>query len=85
VSESPTSSSAARRGVVVGFDDPRGLGVIEEAPGATYGFHCTAIADGSRRIAVGTPVVFVLKAGHLGRFEAWGVSPLELPADPAAG
>jgi cold shock CspA family protein len=67
----------ARYGVVTDFDDPRGLGTVQEATGASFAFHCTAIADGSRTIAVGTPVMFVVQAGHLGRFEAWGLRPLE--------
>ena len=33
-------------------------------------FHCTAVADGSRTIAVGAPVVYQVVAGHLGRWEA---------------
>jgi len=61
-------------GVVEEFDDPRGLGVIAGDDGRRYPFHCTAIADGSRRIAVGTRVVFAVAAGHLGRLEARAVT-----------
>ena len=51
------------------FDEPRGLGVID-SDGTRYPFHCTQIADGSRTIAAGTPVRFVVRAGRLGRWEA---------------
>lgn len=61
-------------GVVTDFDDPRGLGTIE-ADGATYPFHCTAIADGSRTIEVGTPVAFEVRAGLMGRWEAAHIEP----------
>ena len=43
---------------------------ITAADGATYPFHSTVIADGSRTIAVGTAVEFEVTAGHLGRWEA---------------
>jgi cold shock CspA family protein len=61
-------------GQVVSFDDPRGLGVIETSGGQRYGFHCTAITDGTRTIAVGTPVRFDVVAGHLGQWEAASVT-----------
>ena len=61
-------------GVVEEFDDPRGLGTIAGDDGWRYPFHCTAIADGTRRIAVGTRVVFATAAGHLGRLEARAVT-----------
>ena len=63
-------------GDVVEFDEPRGLGVIEYGPGQRLPFHCTAITDGSRQIAVGTVAAFVVAAGHLGRLEARSVRPL---------
>ncbi|MFP5255966.1 MAG: cold-shock protein [Acidimicrobiia bacterium] len=56
-------------GVVIDFDDHRGLGTIE-ADGRRHPFHCTAIADGTRTIEVGTPVSFTLAPGPLGRWEA---------------
>jgi cold shock CspA family protein len=59
-----------RTGVVDQFDDARGLGTLLDDDGRRYGFHCTAIADGTRRIEVGARVTFVLAAGHLGRVEA---------------
>jgi cold shock CspA family protein len=33
-------------------------------------FHCTAIADGSRRIPEGQPVRFLVVAGRSGHWEA---------------
>ena len=62
------------RGVVTEFDDRRGLGTIE-AGGVRHAFHCTAIADGSRTIAVGTEVTFAVAAGPLGRWEARTIEP----------
>jgi len=58
------------RGAVTQFDAERGLGEITGEDGATYPFHSTVIADGSRTIEVGTAVEFEVTAGHLGRWEA---------------
>lgn len=63
------------RGTVDRFDTRSGLGEITGADGATYPFHATVIADGTRTIAVGTAVEFVVIAGHLGRWEATVVAP----------
>jgi cold shock CspA family protein len=60
----------ADEGEVVSFDDPRGLGTVRTSGGADLAFHCTAIADGTRTIAVGTPVTFRVVAGRRGRWEA---------------
>jgi cold shock CspA family protein len=57
-------------GSVIEFDDDRGTGTVAADDGASYFFHCTAIADGSRTIEAGTPVQFRVVAGHLGRWEA---------------
>lgn len=62
-------------GSVTEFDDPRGIGVVTGDDGTTYPFHCTAIADGSRRIDVGVAVTFVARPGHLGHVEASDISP----------
>jgi cold shock CspA family protein len=59
-----------RRGTVRTFDERRGRGEIEGDDGETYEFHSTAIADGTRRIAPGTPVEFDMVAGLPGRWEA---------------
>jgi cold shock CspA family protein len=64
-----------RLGTVTAFDVGRGLGTVADGSGRAWPFHCTAIADGSRRIEVGTPVAFVVAAGHLGRDEARELTP----------
>ena len=59
-----------RQGTVRSFDERRGLGEIATEDGKTFPFHCTAVADGTRRIAPGTPVEFDVVAGLPGRWEA---------------
>ena len=66
---------AWRRGVVVAFDDERGLGQIAESGGAAVGFHCVAIADGSRTIPLHTRVRFRLALGPTGELEARAIIP----------
>ncbi|MEI6401660.1 MAG: hypothetical protein WCP59_05685 [Actinomycetota bacterium] len=61
-------------GVVESFDDVVGLGVVLASDGRRVPFHCIGIADGSRAIAVGTPVRFDLRPG-LGRYEATALRP----------
>lgn len=56
-------------GRVVDFDDDRGLGTVD-GPGGRFGFHCTAIAGGARRIGIGTEVAFVVAAAVGGHLEA---------------
>ena len=65
----------ARHGVVTAFDDERGWGTVATAGGEELFLHCTAIADGTRTIAVGTEVRFVVVPGGLGRWEAAEVEP----------
>jgi cold shock CspA family protein len=60
---------------VTSFDRTRGLGTVVDAAGTTYGFHATAIADGSRTIDTGTEVTFVVAPGHAGRYEARSLVP----------
>lgn len=60
--------------MVVAFDEARGLGTIE-AGGVPFPFHCTAVADGTRTIDVGTAVVFEVRPGGLGRWEAAAITP----------
>jgi cold shock CspA family protein len=62
------------RGTVTAFDDPRGLGEVTADDGTVYAFHCTAIVDGTRTIAVGTDVEFAL-IPRLGAYEATGIHP----------
>jgi CspA family cold shock protein len=61
-------------GTVSEFDDAVGLGTISADDGASYPFHCTQIADGTRTIAPGTPVTFEI-APRLGGYEATAISP----------
>ena len=64
-------------GVVESFDEGVGLGTIRTGDGRDLGFHCTQIADGSRRIAAGTSVRFEVRPGHGGRWEAAAVAPAD--------
>ena len=63
------------------FDEDRGLGTVVGEDGRRFAFHCAAVADGTRRIAVGTPVMFVVAPAHGGQYEARHVAAL----GPAAG
>jgi cold shock CspA family protein len=65
-------------GTVVAFDEERGLGELEADAGGRYEFHCTAIADGSRTIAVGASVAFDVVVGPLGGTEAARIRPVGL-------
>jgi cold shock CspA family protein len=63
-------------GKVTTFDEARGVGEITADDGATYPFHCTQIADGTRTIDVGTAVGFEIIPGHQGHWEATAISKL---------
>lgn len=65
-----TSVAPARRGLVARFDDDAGLGVVDVEGVGELPFHCTAIADGTRTIAPGSPVVCQLGPAHHGAVEA---------------
>jgi hypothetical protein len=67
-------AAGVRTGRVVAWDEAAGYGEVEDAAGRRVPFHCTAVADG-RTIAVGVPVRFTVVPGHLGRWEAAGVTP----------
>jgi cold shock CspA family protein len=67
-------------GVVEAFDHARGLGSVVAATGERFGFHCTAIAGGSRDIALGAAVCFRVAPGALGHWEAYD---LEVTAERA--
>jgi len=72
----PSGSSERVTGRVATYDDPRGIGTVtDETDGREYFFHCTAIADGTRTIAVGAPVEFDVVPGRLGRWEAADLRP----------
>ena len=62
-------------GTVRSFDAARGVGEIAGRDGATYPFHSTVIADGSRTISDGAEVEFDVVAGHRGRWEASAIRP----------
>jgi cold shock CspA family protein len=64
-----------RTGVVTEYDDPAGIGTVTADGGDQHFFHCTAIADGSRTIEVGTRVRFDVVPGRLGRWEAAALRP----------
>lgn len=66
--------AAPLTGTVTAFDEHVGLGTVTASDGTELLFHCVAIADGSRSIAVGTPVTYELLA-KLGRYEANAVTP----------
>ena len=74
---SQLTGTAAVRGVVTDFDPHGGLGVIADANGVRYPFHCTQIADGSRAIEVGTTVEFAVVPGGIGRWEAAAIQPTD--------
>jgi cold shock CspA family protein len=61
-------------GHVTAFDARRGWGTVTDTEGTAFAFHATAIADGTRRIALGTEVSFVVAPGHRGRYEARGLT-----------
>ena len=64
---------APQRGEVIAYDAAAGYGTIRGSDGLEWWFHCTAIADGSRLIAVGASGVFSLVPGRSGRWEAVGI------------
>lgn len=64
-----------RLGVVVDYDAERGEGIVGEADGVSWWFHCTAVADGSRQIDSGVAVAFAVAPGRRGRWEAVDVTP----------
>jgi hypothetical protein len=79
-------------GTVVDFDEPRGIGEVEDEMGKRHGFHCTAIADGSRNVGVGESVAYAVRPGRSGRWEAESLVPVRPtspegsgPADPGVG
>jgi cold shock CspA family protein len=65
-----TAGRSGTDGVVTSFDEGRGRGVVTAVDGATFEFHATCLADGTRRIAVGTKVQFEVVPALRGRWEA---------------
>jgi len=72
------------QGSVSAFDERRGLGEVRADDGTAYPFHCTAILDGTRTIAVGAAVEFEV-VGHLGRWEAARIGPVTPPPPTPTG
>ena len=56
--------------VVASFDEARGDGLLRDAQGHEFYFHCVDIADGTRRIAVGARVSARRVVGLRGSDEA---------------
>lgn len=69
------AASRTQHGRVVDFDEHVGLGTVEADDGRRLAFHCTAISDGTRRIAVGAEVTFGSAPARGGRWEATAVTP----------
>ena len=65
-----------RLGRVSVFDPRRGWGTVTDTQGTEFEFHATAIADGTRLIAPGAAVSFVVVPGHRGRTEARALTPV---------
>lgn len=61
-------------GTVEVFDEGSGLGEVLLGDGRRIPFHCVSIADGSRRIAPGTPVS-VRVDFRVARLEAVDIAP----------
>jgi len=68
--------SLTKFATVADFDEPVGLGTLVTAEGDSHPFHCTAIADGTRDIAVGAEVTFRLVPARAGRTEATDINPV---------
>ncbi len=68
--------------VVVAFDEARGDGAVRDDLGREFYFHCVSIADGSRRVDVGTRVRAQRRVGLRGRDEAANL--IKVAGAPAA-
>lgn len=71
------------QGTVTEFDDAAGLGTVTTDDGTAYRFHCTAITDGTRTIAVDTDVDFETRPARDGTYEAAAVTPRSRPTPPS--
>ena len=63
-------------GVIESFDEHRGDGLFRGDNGRGYYFHCVAIADGTRSIAVGVRATGRFAVGRLGHDEVVDVAAL---------
>ncbi len=59
-------------GVIATFDAAKGLGIVM-ADQQAFPFHATAIANGTRQIALGDTVTFVIRFAAGGRVEAGNI------------
>ena len=66
----PGRLGEVRRGRVAVFAAEGGAGVVEDDDGGRFAFHCVEIADGTRQIDEGAPLVFHLRPAHGGVLEA---------------
>jgi cold shock CspA family protein len=66
----------SRLGQVQAFDTERGRGLVVTVNGAVFGFHATAITDGTRQIDIGSRVAFTAAAAPGGRYEAVALTPV---------
>ena len=73
-----SAAGARRKGTVSDFDEHAGYGHVRDEDGTELFFHCTAIADGSRTIDVGSAVAFDVVPGHHGRWEATSVGAIRI-------
>ena len=64
-------------GVVVDFDDDKGIGTVRSEDGRELFFHCTQIADGTRTIPVGAQVTFDVRPWHRGQYQAVALATLD--------
>jgi cold shock CspA family protein len=74
MSESAPLLGKIHSGRVRCFDEDAGLGEIDADDGGSYSFHTTAIVDGSRTIAAGTKVHFLVFLAARGSIEATEVT-----------
>ena len=72
----PVPAAGPHHGRVASFDPTRGLGAVADDDGTSYGFHATAIADGSRRIERGHDRGLHGDPGHRGLYEARSLLPV---------
>jgi CspA family cold shock protein len=70
-------------GSVTEFDESRGLGEITDETGTVFTFHCVEIGDGTRSIAIGTPVRFDVTAKFV-RYEAARIVPWTTASDASS-
>ena len=63
-------------GTIAAFDVERGWGTFRSIDNVDYGFHCAAIANGSRVIDVDAAVSARIVPGLAGRYEATRIFPI---------